>query len=291
MQENLNGLLKPVRFTGCGIEEFLRSTFSDPTYASDILPNNLSHLLQFLEYGKSTKQQPAYAQSVLRLFLNKLKAVPYINAYAFDLALQHLPSLLKHYFTPYPHDVIDILQLKVNDLLYTQFLNKFALFKYDPGAFLDLVSYDIVNMAFQEFSYQQDHNPQELRKNLMMFLEVSLGKVIWSPYEGKQTWQLFKQMANHLAACHDSFCITMNDLNDLYSSLLERYCFFLDVAAIDLSDDFYHAVTTDKSKDKLALFAQGTKEQYLESNLKRFDRALSCAHTRARAYERGLVTH
>ena len=290
MQENLHGLLKPIRFSATGIEDFLRTTFNDPSYTADILPNNFSHFIQFLEYGKKSKQKTSYAQSVLRLFLDKIKAAPYLNAHALDAALTRLPGLIGHYFAPYEYDIVDLLHVRVNNLLFAQFVNKFPLFKYDPCAFLDLVSYDIVSTSWREFSRFQDHNPQDLRKNLMTFLEVAMNKIIWSPYDSVQTWSHFKTMSNHLAGLHNALCITTNDLHDLYTSLLERYCFFIDVSAIDLSEDFFHAVRTDKSKNKLALFAQGTKERYRESNLARFDRALSCAHTRLRAYDRGLIT-
>ena len=128
-------LLSPVTFTPEGITHFLTHVYNRPHYGADFLPNNFSHLLQFLQHGLNTQQGASYAQSVLKLFGNKLKSATYINAYAFSAMITPLQNLLKHYFSPPKPTTMVTLKTTVNDVLYSTFLSQFDAFKKNPKTF------------------------------------------------------------------------------------------------------------------------------------------------------------
>ena len=63
----------PITFTQHGVNDFFKDTLNATQYRQDILPNNFSHLAQFIEHGLKRRQGRAYTQSIMRLFNNVLK--------------------------------------------------------------------------------------------------------------------------------------------------------------------------------------------------------------------------
>ena len=112
---------------------------------ADVLPNNLGHFLQFLSHGKKTKQTRAYIKSVFKLFGNKLKASPCLNAYTFSGMLDKLPGILEEYFANTPMDSLDKYKAAINDILYANFLAKYDMFRKQTHEFFDSLSQEILN--------------------------------------------------------------------------------------------------------------------------------------------------
>jgi hypothetical protein len=271
---------QPVTLTPAGIKKFLNQTYNHHDYALDFLPNNFSHLLQFLRKGKESHQKRAYAQSVFRLFANKLKSTNYVNAYAFSAVLQELPPLLSNHFivTP-PTKNTAMMQTQVNEMLYSRFLSQFQSFKNDPVQFLDTLSQDIVStLEQQEISQPTDPTSiEELRKTTLMFLEVALSKLIWNPKESDDTWRSIKNLARDLSGLFEHHIIVdQDDLNDLFRTLIERYCLFIDIASNDLPLEFFSMVKQDISTQSLALLDL-EEEEDVESKSERLMRALTQA--------------
>lgn len=286
--DNLRKFYEPIKPTANGITHFLKHMYNDPEYAQDFLPNDFSHVQQLLE----KRQTRSFAQSALRLFCNKLKACPYVNAYAFSNLLDHMPSLLEHYFVVVrPATEFDETRKKINKVLYAQFLHKFEDLKKNPQLFFDDLSNEILNEINNPIKDVGDIGIEELRKTALIFLEVGLGKLIWCPNDHADTWKSVKTISENLMKLTDAnVLVDADDLNDLFVTLLERYCYFIDIAATDLPTDYFAMVKNDMNSP-MPLFTIEEQEKLIEPKMQRLNRALAIAEARNRAYQHGMVTN
>lgn len=93
-------LYAPINFTTSGLQCYLKHVYNHPKYAQDVLPNDFSHIIQFLEYGKNSNQTEEYTISVLRLFHQKFFSLEYVNAVQLSKLIEALPNLLTKHRTP-----------------------------------------------------------------------------------------------------------------------------------------------------------------------------------------------
>lgn len=281
----------PIKFSSSGITCFLKHTYNCPEYAQDFLPNNFAHILQFFEYGNNTHQPREYIKSIMRLFTNKLKASTYVNAYAFSDMLEQLPLLLEGYFTIDISRAIDSLHKKINNVLYESFLSKFSSFKKEPDAFFNNISQEIIHIINQNDQIIDNVNAQELRHSLIRFLDLGLNRLVWSPDDQEKTWEIAKTISQQLVRLHEHTIINdTDDLNDLFITLLERYCFFLDLTSTDLSLETYKKIKDDIVSQSLLLFELEEQEQFVEKKSQRFMRAVLETEAKHRAHEHGIIT-
>jgi len=259
-----------------GIGSFFDS-FNMPAYALDFLPNNFSHMLEFLYQGNKTGKDKLYVKSVLRLFSNKIKSGPYINAYTFSSMLEQLPALLEQHFVIKTDKALDSLKDIIYAIQYQSFKEQFPEFKANPESFLSDLSTQIEDAA-------------ELRKIMAVFLEVSLSKLIWSPTDQIETWHNTKAIADQLAILYKRTIIAdLEDLNSLCITLLERYCFFLDIAGSQIDAATFEKIRDDISRCRTPLLDLEEQESLLETKINRFTRCIIELEAKARAREQGMV--
>ena len=134
----------PVKFTSNGIQLFLKQTFNHPNYAQEVLAHDFSHLVQFLQHGVKTEQKRAYPKATFRLFINKMKATPFINAYSFSNMLTELPELLNNYFIIFKLADLDPAKMTINEISMQYFASQVSLFKDNPKLFFDDLSQQII---------------------------------------------------------------------------------------------------------------------------------------------------
>lgn len=282
-KKTLELLSADITMTSVGINDFLSSAYNNPLYAQVILPHNFLHLTQLLEHGHATKLSRSYVQSTVRLFSNKMKACPYISANAFDALLATLPDLLKPYFATTQTYAIDRLKKRINNVLYAQFLEKFTTFKQDPDYFFKDLSASIVGEIEAENAQNHIISCEEMRKTILIFLEVGVAKLMWSPSNKKDVWTTVKSISEHMTnLLEHSVLADADDLNDLFVSLIERYCYFIDLSATDLPLDFYDTVSKEIATLSLPLLELEEQEEYIEPKKQRLLRSL--AHGQARCY-------
>lgn len=275
-------LCTPIEFTKSGIITFLGTTYNKPAY-TEVLPNNFSHVIQFLEHGQKTKQSRSYAQSVLRLFSNKEKACTYINADSYCFLLERMPTLMQPYFTVHKSDRRTYLHQELNSLLHTAFSQKFSHFKSDPTSFLQNLSLELLEILYTE--HTDDVQAESLRKTLLIFLDAGLGKLVWSPVDTTNTWESVKNISRNLAACKENGILDdAEDLNGLFITLIERYCFFLDIVCVDLPLSFYQQVKADIAQSTDMLLTLEEEQGEIETKKERLVRALDCGEAQVRAY-------
>lgn len=288
--DNFMNLQMPIVFSNTGLQHFFKQIYSHPRYSQEILAHDFSHLLQFLSYGKKMGQKRAYAKSVLRLFTNKLKSTPFVNGYAFLQMLQSLPPLINDYFVTFRLNDMEPAKVAINNLLLSTFSTKFDELKKDPLTFVNSLSENIVTSLNTRFPIFEDVSAEELRKSLLLFLEIGTSKLVWAPQEEFDTWDLCKKISNEIALMVDTNIIAdPDDLNDLYISLIERYCYFLDISNGDLSTDFFIKVQHNVAGDSLLMLDMEESEDSIETKGERLMRALVEGEAKARARELGIL--
>ncbi len=284
-----------VHNTECSFEA-IQSDLRSPEYVSDVLGGNFDYFIQLLEHGKTTNQSRAYTRSVVKLFSNLLKGTQWVNAYAFSDLLTQLPDLIKDNFVLYrtniilrnvaltDADTLDRFNASVTTLLYTKFNNEYDSFRKDPAAFLDEITYQIIEIAQEEVTIEQ------LRQNLIRFLEIAIGKLVWSPKDEIKTWHSVKKIALQLANLMESNILDdTNDLDDLYWSLIHRYCFLLDINATEMPVSFYEEIQQDLIAQQPLLVSLEEQEEFIERKAECLIRTLARSKAKRSAFDRGIL--
>jgi len=274
----------------------LQKEFRSPEYRKEVLPNDFSYLSQLISFGKNGNQPPVYLRSVIKLFSNMLKSSHYVNAYALSDLLETFPAQMNPYFALpvssryisnsalYDASFVDRFRSTVHTALYTKFSTEYESFRQDPNQFLRTMSADIVALAQEEITQEQ------LRQTIIRFCEIALNKLIWNPAEQERTWTITKKIAEQLAVLVEHNILDdSNDLDDLYWTLLNRYCYFIEVAATDLGESFYTAIKYDITTRKIMLFELPEQDCIIESKLSCMQRTLIESESRAYGYQRGLI--
>lgn len=272
----------PIEFHQDGLNKFFENIYNKNWYAKDFLPNNFMHMTQFLQYGKNTDQGNAFLKSVIKLFSNKIKASSYVNCYAFLELLEIMPELVKHYFEPPKIDLFEFNKKIVGDLMYKNFLDNFDGFKDNPKIFLENMAektlkpfYENANKNSQAELIESYSSLEHLRQEISKFLELSLGKLIWSPYDHQNIWSLFYRTAKAIQEFSDKKIIDdVDNLDDIYWSLIHRFCDFLELSGNDLPTEFYVNFNNKILSSELLMFqieeqerAITNKETYLVQSI------------------------
>ena len=260
----------------CGSKIFIKEILNHPSYI-ETLANNFHHLCEYLRIGNKSGKGAVYVRAVMRLFTNKLKAASYINAYAFSDLLEQLPELLAPHFTIKADGMLGSLKDIIFEIQYHAFKEQFPEFKANPETFLS-------NLA------EQIEDAAELRRVMMVFLEISLSKIIWAPEDQFGTWLTTKAIADQLATLYQNSIVTdVEDLNSLCISLLERYCLFLDIAGAQIDIATFQKIKEDINVCRTPLLDLEEQEALLETKAQRLMRCVMELEAKARARETGMV--
>jgi hypothetical protein len=285
--ERLEVFFRPIKYTQSSIQCFLKHTFNNPNYAQRFLSLNFSHVYTFLSYTNQSELPRTYIKSVLKLFNQKLKSTTYINAYAFLELLDTMPDMLKNFFVPEKNlnDKKDL----VKQCLYDFLLNNFKDLKENPDAALSSLSDKIIDIT--ENKKQEDISIEELQYTISQFLDTALSKFIWSPEDQQEIWESVKITAHKLESLLINNMIPNTEtLDDLYWSLIHRYCYFLEMAGSELKPDCYTVMNTDLATKKLSLWYLDEQEAYITTKAERLKHSLIDAEVRSRAFHAGLIT-
>ncbi|MGE0206652.1 MAG: hypothetical protein AB7R69_02270 [Candidatus Babeliales bacterium] len=286
----LSSFCQPLKFTRSGIRCFFRHVFSRQEYAEEFLPHNFCHLVEFLEFGLDSNQDMAYMQSTFRLFCNKVKHCNYVSPDAYCNLLDKLPKILDSYFVKKPSSLFTEAKNSIKRTLYTMFLSNFAYFKQDPDAFLDEAASTIIQ-ELNKSSFTQTHvNQEQLRQNIIRFLDITLNKVIWSPLDQEEVWTSVKSIGKRLEELHNCSLVNQDELDDLFQSLISRFVHFLDLTGSELPLDLIQNIRDDIHHGKLLMLTLEESEEFIESKVDRLRRALEETEAKILAKNRGIVT-
>jgi hypothetical protein len=287
----LQSFCAPVVFTRSGMHNFLSEVFNRPEYARDFLPHNLSHYSQFLYYGKSSGNRLSYGLASSRLFINKLKASPYLSAEALSVFLDKLPPLIEDYFViNNNHSWITELKTLFKQLLYKSFLNNFTLFKQDPDTFFDQLTEQMTSAIEPKSIINESIDKETFRNQIIRFLELALNKTIWTPFEYDNAWTSFKTLASQLVTLYERNIINYDELNDLSYSLMERFIYFLDLTGSELSLNVVETMKADIASGAIILCNIEEQEECLETKTVRLRNAIMETEAKILARKRGIIT-
>lgn len=247
----------------------------------------ISHMGTFLQQACSVDSSRGYAQLIFDLFANKFKGTEYLAAYQFETFVADLPDCMQssiniekvqqYLRNPYNNETLfNRFTSITHNILYQQFSTKYDQFKANPDQFLLSIAEEITDIARAEAEVEL------LRHTVVRFLEICLSKLVWSPHDDIKTWESVKRIANQMAFLVERNIITdINHLDDLYWSLLYRYCYFLDIAGPLLSNSFFQAIKDDIATHQLLFLELEEQDPFMGSKLKHLQQTIM--HTQARA--------
>ena len=283
-------LYQPIQFTKHHLNAFFTNAFSSPHYRRNILPHDLSRMKDLIEYGTHRDQARSYTQSIIRLFHNALKGSMYVNADALSESIEQITPLLSTVFTPIFASPTQSMKRHISDLMYNQLINSFTQFKEDPEATINNISEEISHYAADPTTFLGDISTDELRKTIMLFLEQTLSKLIWNPKAAVESWESVKKIAQQLHTMQiQNIIADEEDLNDLYTTVVERYCLFMDLNAPYLEIPFYEMVRKEVVSEQAPFLYLAEQEPFLEKKYERMLRALMECEAKTRAQEYGII--
>lgn len=299
-----NKFKNSVRPTHSSIKNFLTDTFNN-TYYSEFLALDFSHVLNFLSFARQTQEPNRYIRSILRLFSQKIKGTSYINAHAFLNFLDRLSVFLNTLPTTsnqnniYPKQ--KNIKPQIKNYLYNYFLSNFDKFKQNPEQELEKISADLSDVANQSLlnnssanlsnNMSSDISTENLQSHIIRFLELSLNKLIWSPQDQELSWNNLKTISSRLEKLMlNNIIPDMETLNELYWSLIQRYCYFLELAGSELKRESIEKIFNDLQDKQLPLWSLEEQETYTTNKKTYLKNALFTAKASSNAKKLKLMS-
>lgn len=274
-------------FTPSSFGSFIEKTYNHRDYATRFLAVNINyHLPHFYRFAQQCPLPRTYLEATTSLFNQKLKASTYLNGYSLCDFLQALPELLGPYCEPATEkqERVAIIKKCLHDFL----LDHFEELKDQPDKALT----DAAELVYQHLQPGQntDISIAKLQHGMLLFLDHALHKTIWSPRDQQEVWQCVKDISQHLETLlHRNIIADVESLDDLYWTLINRFCYFLDVAGHDLNETCYQRMSMDLAQHKLALWELAEREPFVTPKRKHLEDALLQADATRRAYQAGIM--
>lgn len=254
--------LRPISFTQSGITDYFTNTYNHEKY-TEYLPYNFSHMIQFLEYGQEQQQTELYAQSIIKLFMQKIKGCDFINSYSLLTAMPRLCDALVPYIQKKEASFLQELQTSLKIRFSNIFSTYNSYFQKSPDAFLDALSEQIAKKT-NEVQTKQHIDIEHVKKDILRFLEICANKLIWSPKEGYDAWVSINELADRSHLFLEKNLITDVDaLDDIHWSLIHRFCYFLDIAQTDIKQETFIQMVNDIHTQDLILLKIEEQENFI----------------------------
>ncbi len=258
----VNFFCKPIEFTPEGINYYFKYVYNHPEYVH-YLPYNFSHMIQFLEYGFKSGQDEQFAGSVVKMFMQKIKAAPYVEAENFAEFLPKLTQAIKPFLEKKEANFLHEMQIVIKEKLSQIFAQYFSYFQKNPDAFMTSLSEQIAKQT--NLSVTQQHiDVEHLKKDVLRFLELASNKLVWSSKDDIQVWYTCNRLAHECQICLDQKVLCNQDaLDDICWSFVHRFCYFVELSHENLSKNFYAQVLHDLQTKPLALVALEEQEDLM----------------------------
>jgi len=258
----VNFFCKPIEFTPDGIAYYFKYVYNHPEYIH-FLPYNLSHMIQFLEYGLASGQTEVFASSVIKMFTQKMKATAYVEAESFAEFLPKFTKVMKPYIEKKEANFLTEMQVVLKTKLSEIFAKYFTFFQKNPDSFMTSLAEQIARQTNQSVT-QQHIDVEHLKKDVLRFFEICANKLVWSCKDDIQTWYNCNRLAHECQICLDNKVLCNPDsVDDLCWSLIHRFCYFVELSGEHLSKDFYAQVIHDLQTKPLMLVAMEEQESLM----------------------------
>lgn len=287
--KDCSSLCAPIIFNKGGLTKFLQGVFNRREYALDVMPHDLSHFVQCFDYAQNRFGKRMHGRHVIRIFTHKLRAVPYMNDKAFLAMLDDVFPIMQRYMDNAEQKIASSMKLSINKMLYDTFLAQFEQFKASPQNFFDSLANDITATLYDPQTCYGDISIDEFRRAFTRFLEIGVSKIVWHAEDGLDTWKSVKEIATRLERMTDAKMFDSDELYELHDTLLERYCYFLDIVALDMKPDFFEELKRTIAADALILLDDEALELCLETRRDRINNLLQECAFKVCAANQGFV--
>jgi hypothetical protein len=259
--------MERIQFTEQGIKKFLMR-FNSTTYRDHALPNySMMHLIEFMDYSKNMDAPRSFCLSILNLFHTRIKDCSWIHPYAFTMFINELPNALKHVCI----DDEATIKAEIKQTIRQALLQDFQTLKVNPNAFLDKVS----DTIYEQIMYNEEPVLIEFQAFMVRFLENIMSKLVWDPLEGADTWESTKLIAEKLDALVEARVLRDDtELNNLYWTLITRYCYFLDSFGSQISKETLLAIQHDIRERTHILVGLSEDEELAMTKAERLQQSL-----------------
>lgn len=231
--------------------EFICRVYNHEQY-TQVLSQDGSDLVQFLDLTKEAGLEPQDAYVGLRLFCNKLKACEIVDDSMLEQVLSALAQNMPRYFiegSKVDAAGVDFIKKNIENIILMQLTSHLDQFQKNPDIFVSDVSDQIASELHKHWKSSQKkaavtiEAKERLRMLTGKLLEITLGKLVWSQQLPEMIWASFLNLANKLQMLGANKVIDhMDDLDDLLWTLTHRFCFFLDLTNGTLPLSFFDTV-------------------------------------------------
>lgn len=283
---------------------FIKNVYNKRSYGK-ALSQDGSHIVEFLELSNDLKLDTSTTYVSFRLFYNKIKSYDceIIDDSVIQQILRPISTLLSRHFNQVAHKEmldLDFLRNHTEDLLLSRFTKHYDVFQDEPGEFLTKISDSIVETIKKELErnkksqnqIQEEFEMQErLRQTVVKFLELALNKTIWNIKAPEGIWNSFLSIANHIHMLGVNSVVNhMDDLDDLYWSLVHAFTRNLDLFGAHFPLEFYDEVESDLVHDVVYFLEAPEQDEGIKTKKETIIDALAHAKAQAVAYhEHGLL--
>ena len=275
--------------------EYVKKTCADPS-ATVRMSLNGRDVLAFLTMARRYKFDALAIDTGLRCFYNKFKSCAVIDDAVLHQILPALAGLLEEHLD-YEKNVsmsISSVQRDVEQLMCECFVKYSHMLSSRPNDFLTKLSRMVARSAYMSLESDETalarsrHDRERLRVLAVQFINLLLDRVVWPPHAFESIWPSFIRIGSYVCDFAQKNVIThMDDFKDLYSTLTQRFIFYINLHAAMLPSDFFRVVQND-----LSMGAVFFLEYDVHADLKKtFERELNVALMRSLAYEQsGLIS-
>lgn len=253
---------KPIEFTPAGIEYFFKYVYNHPEYVNH-LPYSFSHMIQFLNYGISSGQNEQFASSIIKMFLQKLKAAPCVQAETLVEFLPEFTKAIKPYLEKKEANFLTEMQIILKEKLSKIFAQYFSYFQNNPDGFMTSLAEQIAKQTNQSAT-QQHIEVEQIKKDILRFMEMAINKLVWTSQDDVEIWYTCNRLADQSQVCLNQKILSNVDaVDDICWSLIHRLCYFTELSAESLSKDFYARVLHDVQTKPLTLTSLAEQEDLM----------------------------
>lgn len=232
---------------------FVKKSCDDPAAVTKF-SLSARDILVFLTMIKRYSFDPIVLDVGLRKFYNRLKGCMIIDDVVLHQLLPELASVLE-LNVDYEKNAsmsIGMVQQDIEQLMCDCFLKYSHMLSDRVNDFVTKLSRVTARTAYQ--SLESDENPQarmrhdreRLRHLAIRILDLMLDRVAWAPHAFESIWPSFIKIGSFVHDFAQKNVIThMDDFKDLYTTLVNRFVFYINLHATVLPSDFFRVIQND----------------------------------------------
>lgn len=231
---------RPVAMHRIGVASFFADVFNVHGFGNYCC----GPLIDFLAHSRHTSDPLTFSLRIMDLFCARMKEATWLNAHDVHVVFK----ALQVHVAPLFQKALDNRLSNVEKTLYKSLLTRFRDLKANPEAFIHDVGVDILAVV-------DTSEIARLRIVSSSLIEGMLDRLIWSPEDQEEAWNLVKDMAVVLHELYESRVIAdAPALNHCLWSLVYRFSYIIETVGEDFSLQAYQIMKRDIAYGDSILF-------------------------------------